>query len=715
MKSFLMIILTLFILSSSLSATSIYLTQEEKEFINKNPEVQIAMMPDFTPFTYMINDQVVGFEHDLLKIISKKTGLQFQKTIGKWTTIYNAFKNKEVDIISSISYKPERIPFTKYTTSYYDIPIMIFVRDTFGEYKGLESLEGKKVGVLKDVFYAKELQEMNTMNLKIYDTYDDLTNALVFGKIDALVQNLTNINYLIKKNVYTNLKLAGELKLPNINREDLRFGVQPEKPLLHSILQKALNSISKEEKQELVNKWIGNIKEFAGGGHIELNENEIAYLDTKTIRYCIDPNWMPFESLTKEQKHIGMSADYFYLLSQIAPIEFKLVPTNSWSESIEFVKQRKCDILPMAVETTSRKKFLNFTKHYLETSLVIATKLDVPFIDDLSDLDGKPIGISKRYAYIELLKEKYPSLNIVEVDNIDDGLDKVSHEKIFAYIDTLTTIGYKFQTQYYGELKIAGKIMNDLKLSIAVRNDDKTLFTILQKAIKTITPEQQREVLNKWISIKYEKGIDYELVWKVTTAFIILLILFAYWNRKITHSNKLLKEAQIEIENKNKELQKLAITDNLTNLYNRRKLDELLQNEIHRSERFNHTFGVSILDIDHFKVVNDTYGHQVGDKVLIEIANILKQHSRKTDYVGRYGGEEFLIICPESNQDGMLNLIKNIKEDIEKHQFSDVGHKTASFGITTYQTKDTLETIIKRADNALYKAKDEGRNMIIVG
>ncbi len=282
---------------------------------------------------------------------------------------------------------------------------------------------------------------MNTMNLVIFDTYDDLTNALVFGKIDALVQNLTNINYLIKKNVYTNLKLAGELKLSNINRENLRFGVQPENPLLLSILQKALESISKEEKEKLVNKWIGSIKEFAGGGHIELNEDDIAYLDTKVIRYCIDPNWMPFESLNEEKKHRGISTDYLYLLSQIAPIEFKFVPTNSWNESIEFIKQRKCDILPLAMETKSRKKFLNFTKHYLKTSLVIATRLDVPFIDDLSELDGKSVGIPKRYAYTELLKEKYPSLNIVEVENIDDGLDKVSQEKIFAYIDTLTTIG----------------------------------------------------------------------------------------------------------------------------------------------------------------------------------------------------------------------------------------------------------------------------------
>ena len=132
-------------------------------------------------------------------------------------------------MITSISYKKEREAFTLFTKPYYEIPIMIFVRDDFGEYHGLESLAGKRVGVLKDIFYGKDLEEIGTMELVSYETYDEITKALVFGKIDALIQNLTNINYLIKKHVYTNLKLAGELQLPNIDKEDLRFGIRPEK------------------------------------------------------------------------------------------------------------------------------------------------------------------------------------------------------------------------------------------------------------------------------------------------------------------------------------------------------------------------------------------------------------------------------------------------------------------------------------------------------
>jgi polar amino acid transport system substrate-binding protein len=674
----------------------------------------VAMMPDFTPFTYYIKNTPVGFEHDLLKIISQRTGLEFEKKIANWTTIYSSFKNKEVDMITSISYKKFREPFTTFTSSYYDIPIMIFVRDNFGEYNGIKSLQGKKVGVLKDVFYVKELEKLGTMDLIYYDNYSDLTKDLVFGKIDALIQNLTNINHLIKKNLYANLTLASELILPNTKKEDLRFGVIPEKPLLSSILQKALNSITKKEKEKLVDKWIGSIKEYKGG-HIELNKEEIAYLNTNVIKYCINPDGLPFEGLNEKDEHIGMSSDYYNLFEKMASAKFELIKTKNWNESITYIKEHKCDMLALGMETKERKKYLNFTSSYLEVPLVVATRVEVPFINHILDLEGEKIGIIKGDAFVKILRQKYPSLDIVEVEDIKEGLDKVKDGQLFAFIDTLASIGYEFQQKYFGELKIAGKISENLKLSIAVVKEDKILLGILQKAVNNITNEMHREIFSKWVPIKYQKGMDYELVWKISIAAIFLIMLIGYWNRKIIQANRLLQEAKKDIEKKNKELEKLATTDKLTNLYNRRKLDELLQSEINRCERFNHTFGVAILDIDYFKKVNDTFGHQTGDKVLIEISNILSLHMRKTDYVGRFGGEEFLIICPESNKDGILNLIENIRLDIANYTFKEVGNITASFGIALLKRKDSVESLLKRADVALYRAKETGKNKTIIG
>ena len=706
-------LLVLFCFSTNIMAQTIKFTKEEKAYIASSPIVKVGMMPDFTPFTYYIKNTPVGFEHDLLNIISKRTGLIFERKIDNWTKVYSAFKDKNIDMVTSISYKKYREPFTIFTSAYYEIPIMIFVRDDFGEYKGIKSLKGKKVGVLKDVFYVKELEDMKTMDLVYYDNYTDLLNDLVFGKIDALIQNLTNINYLIKKYLYSNVKLASELILPNTKKEDLRFGVQPEKPLLASILEKALDSLSKKEKEDLVTKWIGSIKEYKGG-HIELNKEQKAYLNTKIIKYCINPDGMPFEGLNEKGEHTGMSSDYYTLFEKMLSAKFELVKTNNWNESITFIKQKKCDMLALGMETPERKRNLNFTSSYLEVPLVVATRVDVPFINQILDLENEKIGIIKGDAFVKILRQKYPSLNLIEVTDIKEGLDKVKDGELFGYIDTLASIGYEFQQKYFGELKIAGKISENLKLSIAIVKEDKTLLTILQKTVNKMTNEMHREIFSKWVPIKYQKGIDYDLVWKISIGAILFIILVVYWNRKIIQTNKLLQEAKKDIEVKNKELEKLAITDKLTNLYNRRKLDELLQNELNRSERFKHTFAVTILDIDYFKKVNDTFGHQTGDKVLIEISNILKTHIRTTDFVGRFGGEEFVIICPESQEDGVFNLMESIRLDISNYDFKNIGNITVSFGIALSKENDTVESILKRADDALYESKNFGRNRVTV-
>ncbi|MGM0623655.1 MAG: transporter substrate-binding domain-containing protein, partial [Campylobacterota bacterium] len=296
-------------ISLPLFAASVELTPRQKEFVAQNPTVKIALMPDFSPFSYISQDKVVGFEHDLLTLLEQKTGLLFEKEFGIWNKNFQRFKSKNVDIITSISHKKEREPYVKFTTPYYKIPIMIFIRDDFGKYEGLQSLTGKKVGVLKDVFYFKELQELQNIELVVYETYEQITQALVFGKIDALIQNLPNINYLIKKNLYSNLVLADELQLPGITKEDLRFGINPDKPQLHAIIQRGLDSITKQQMQALIDKWI-DVKYNSTNSGFTLSKAEKKYLNARIIRYCIDPSFEPFEYLDANAQHAGLTKDY---------------------------------------------------------------------------------------------------------------------------------------------------------------------------------------------------------------------------------------------------------------------------------------------------------------------------------------------------------------------------------------------------------------------
>lgn len=175
---------------------------------------------------------------------------------------------------------------------------------------------------------------------------------------------------------------------------------------------------------------------------------------------------------------------------------------------------------------------------------------------------------------------------------------------------------------------------------------------------------------------------------------------------------RLIAQRTDELKEKNQELEHLTITDYLTQIYNRKKLDEYFESEIIRSARTTDSFAIILLDIDYFKRINDTYGHLVGDQVLVDFAAIMSQNIRKSDIVGRWGGEEFLILCPSSTENGAYELAEKLRLTIAEYHFSIDEPLTASLGVTSYSKGDTKEKMTSRADEALYRAKAAGRNCV---
>lgn len=435
--------------------------------------------------------------------------------------------------------------------------------------------------------------------------------------------------------------------------------------------------------------------------NIYLTDEEIVYLNKRSsIPICIDPNWMPFEAVDNSGKFTGISSDYFKIFSELLNTNFNVVKTVSWTQSLEYAKERKCDILPIAMQTPERKAYMNFTTAYLKVPLIIATQINTPFIDNLQLLKNKKVAIPKGYAFAEILKNKYPDLDIIEVENIEEGLTSVSKNKVFGYIGTLPSVGYQFQTNYNGELKIAGKFDEYWELGIGVRNDDNTLLNIMQKVINSLTPKEQQNILNNWISIKYENRVDYSLIFKILFITVLIVSIFIYWNRKLEKSKK--------------ELERISITDPLTQVYNRLYLDKSYNDEVQRTKRYNNSFSIILVDIDHFKEINDTYGHSIGDDILKEIATILKENIRQTDKLGRWGGEEFLIICPQTNVEKARILAENLRTIFCHHKFPSVENLTCSFGVSMYDMNAKHDETFIKADKALYIAKNDGRNKVVV-
>jgi diguanylate cyclase (GGDEF)-like protein len=194
----------------------------------------------------------------------------------------------------------------------------------------------------------------------------------------------------------------------------------------------------------------------------------------------------------------------------------------------------------------------------------------------------------------------------------------------------------------------------------------------------------------------------WEYVYSIAVFVVLSLIIpFFYGRRLIIQQEGLL--AQIS---------RMAAEDALTGLFNRRKINELIQHEIERSERYNKGFSVIIIDIDYFKRVNDRHGHLAGDELLKMFTEILTHTIRHTDEVGRWGGEEFVVLCPETSLEGAVALANKIRQKIDHTTFNNYGKQTASFGIACYRQGDTMDSMISHADEALYVAKNAGRDRV---
>ena len=163
-----------------------------------------------------------------------------------------------------------------------------------------------------------------------------------------------------------------------------------------------------------------------------------------------------------------------------------------------------------------------------------------------------------------------------------------------------------------------------------------------------------------------------------------------------------------------KELEHMASTDVLTKLFNRNKLNDVLEKEMALSNAISSPMSIIFLDIDHFKKVNDTHGHDVGDKVLIDIANIISSTTRAGDIAARWGGEEFMITLQSTDAAHASILAEKLRVAVQEYSFAIVGKLTISLGVTEYKSNESEETFVKRVDIALYEAKGSGRNRVII-
>lgn len=433
---------------------------------------------------------------------------------------------------------------------------------------------------------------------------------------------------------------------------------------------------------------------------MELSPDEQSYLDKLgKVTVCVDPDWYPFEKITDKGKHDGIAADLLQLLAQRTGIQFELVQTSSWKESIEASQTDRCMVISFLNETPQRKKWLDFSDPLFSDPYVFITREEHSYISDPAYLLNEKIVLPHDVAIEEVIRKKYPNLTIVIVNTELEALRMVAEKKADMTAGMMITTAYTIKKEGLFSLKIAGQFPNYANnLRVGIVKSEPMLRQIMNKGISTITPEEKWQIVNKHISINAQTALDYNLLRKIMIGFGLLFFIGFYWNYKLKKLNR--------------ELIRVSQTDPLTDLPNRIKLDQELAFNLLCAKQIKQPFSILIFDIDNFKKVNDELGHQIGDKVLQEMGQIAKQIIRSNDTVGRWGGEEFLVLCPETTSQQAKLLAEQLRQAIQGNDFASQREQTVSVGVATLRKDDTIDSLIRRADQALYEAKHQGKNQV---
>lgn len=451
------------------------------------------------------------------------------------------------------------------------------------------------------------------------------------------------------------------------------------------------------------NRLEGFVYDDAKNQTVPMSVDERSFLHTNTIRYTSTFAWPPFNfrSDTNEDQLQGIVADFWKLIVQRTGMQTSFIPSATWALIPDAIKSKTADVTLGTSISADTESYALFSKPYASFPNVIVTNKTIDFIPGLNALEGKRVAIGQEYSIVETITAKYPKIDIVSVEDTREALKLLSAGRVDAVIDILPVVAYLINADHHIDLKISGTTEFNFDVRMMIRNDYPHLKSIIDKAIDTITVAERQKILNRYIAVTYEDRIDYSWVYGIGVCALIIISIFVY--------------RQFEMGRYNKQLLRLATTDPLSGLANRIRLDEKLMECHHYFLRSQRTFSVMIIDLDYFKRINDTYGHLIGDKTLVHLSQLLHTNIRDIDIVGRWGGEEFMIICPETDLDGAYHLAMKIKEVINGNDFPVIHTLTCSIGISESHEGDRIENVVGRADNALYRAKEEGRNRICTG
>jgi len=405
-------------------------------------------------------------------------------------------------------------------------------------------------------------------------------------------------------------------------------------------------------------------------------------IETEKLKVALTPTWPPF-NFNEKGKLQGISVDFWDLIAKKAHLNYEFIAVGKWDNVLKGIRNKKYDIAPNTSITEERLKYAIFSKPYIEFPFAVACRSDAK-VSKLKDI--KSIAVGKNYTAYKQMKKHYPFLNYIPTDNIKSAFDLLKEKKVQCVVDILPVVMWMMNQNGAGDVKIVYKTPFNFELRVMLRKDLVDVRDEINEAIDELSVVEKNKILIKYLGekVQIKKGFS---PWLYALIAVLVLFFVAAYLKARKYKRK-------------------AEYDALTKVYNRGTIEKFLQREAKNQDG-----SIILFDVDHFKKINDTYGHDKGDYVLQNLAKIIKQNIRKDDYFGRWGGEEFIIILPETPFENALKIAEKLRKIVYDSDFDNL-KISVSMGVSEYKKGQNPYEALKKADQALYKAKESGRNQV---
>ena len=525
--------------------SAIVLNDNEKAFLQNHPVITVHNEKNYPPYNFNKEGKATGFSIDYMNLLAEKLNLEIKYISGpEWSEFLEMTQSGELDVMLNIVRTPAREAFLHFTEPYAATKKAIYSNE-----KNLDSLQKlkKKVVCVPEDFYIQHFLEAYYPDIILLKRKSTLAclRSVVEGSSQATVGSRSIINYLMHEH---NIVIPYSSVVPDKRLTvGLSIATAPKMKILRDILQKAMYSISEDVLVALSRKWIGTTEDES----MESTQKSrvYAYAKTRVVTMCNNPNWAPIEFAKEggEGQMQGIAIDTLKILEKKLNIRFKTIPTKSWTESQDFLREGKCEILPAAISTERRKSYANFTTPYLVYKLAIITKDDKPFVEGLADIADKTVARKKGSGLISKLKTPYPHIHIIETTDYKESLKKVALGEAYCTIATLPVASYFINQFSLKNLQIAGYTDIRYRLSIAVNKKDTMLLKVLNDGLSEISQNEQKRIYEHWVNEKLVETFDYRYLLYPLFAGLAIFLALLYRQRLLKKNNQHL---QTEINKK---------------------------------------------------------------------------------------------------------------------------------------------------------------------